>query len=86
MTVNQKKLEQLINLNTCVRSPLCIQGGTIGCCMYVQGGTIGCCMYVQQFFVCICECSLATENTEHMMQCTFLAKPCSLDDLNLSTI
>ena len=30
----------------------------------------------------ICECGLATENTAHMMQCTLLAQPCSLDDLN----
>ena len=29
-----------------------------------------------------CECGLATENTTHMMQCTLLAQPCSLDDLN----
>ena len=29
-----------------------------------------------------CECGLATENTAHMMQCTLLAHPCSLDDLN----
>ena len=29
-----------------------------------------------------CECGLATENTAHMMQCTLLARPCSLDDLN----
>ena len=29
-----------------------------------------------------CECGLATENTAHMMQCTLLALPCSLDDLN----
>ena len=29
-----------------------------------------------------CECGLATENTAHMMQCTLLAQPCSLDDLN----
>ena len=29
-----------------------------------------------------CECGLATENTAHMMQCTLLAEPCSLDDLN----
>ena len=29
-----------------------------------------------------CECSLATENTANMMQCTLLARPCSLDDLN----
>ena len=29
-----------------------------------------------------CECSLATENTAHMMQCILLAQPCSLDDLN----
>ena len=28
------------------------------------------------------ECGLATENTAHMMQCTILAQPCSLDDLN----
>ena len=29
-----------------------------------------------------CESGLATENTAHMMQCTLLAQPCSLDDLN----
>ena len=29
-----------------------------------------------------CECCLVTENTAHMMQCTLLAQPCSLDDLN----
>ena len=29
-----------------------------------------------------CECGLATENTAPMMQCTLLAQPCSLDDLN----
>ena len=29
-----------------------------------------------------CECGLATENTTLMMQCTLLAQPCSLDDLN----
>ena len=29
-----------------------------------------------------CECRLATGNTEHMMQYTLLAQPCSLDDLN----
>ena len=29
-----------------------------------------------------CECGLATENTAYMMQCTLLAQPCSLDDLN----
>ena len=29
-----------------------------------------------------CECGLATENTAHMMRCTLLAQPCSLDDLN----
>ena len=29
-----------------------------------------------------CECGLATENTVHMMQCTLLAQPCSLDALN----
>ena len=29
-----------------------------------------------------CECGLATENTAHMMQCTLLALPFSLDDLN----
>ena len=29
-----------------------------------------------------CECGLATENTAHMMQCTLLEQPCSLDDLN----
>ena len=29
-----------------------------------------------------CECGLATENTAHMMQCTLLARPCSLDDIN----
>ena len=30
----------------------------------------------------MCDCRLATENTAHMMQCTLLALPCSLDDLN----
>ena len=29
-----------------------------------------------------CECGLATGNTAHMMQCTLLALPCSMDDLN----
>ena len=29
-----------------------------------------------------CECVLATENNAHMMQCTLLARPCSLGDLN----
>ena len=29
-----------------------------------------------------CECALATENTAHMLQCTLLAKPCSLNDFN----
>ena len=29
-----------------------------------------------------CECGLATENTAHMMKCTLLEQPCSLDDLN----
>ena len=29
-----------------------------------------------------CECDLETENTAHMIQCTLLAQPCSLDDLN----
>ena len=29
-----------------------------------------------------CECGIATENTAHMMQCTLIARPCSLDDLN----
>ena len=29
-----------------------------------------------------CECGLATESTAHMMQCTLLAQPCSLDGLN----
>ena len=29
-----------------------------------------------------CECGLATEHTTHMMQCTLLEQPCSLDDLN----
>ena len=29
-----------------------------------------------------CECGMVTENTEHMMQCTLLAQPCSLDDLS----
>ena len=29
-----------------------------------------------------CECGLATENTAHMMQCTLLSQPYSLDDLN----
>ena len=28
------------------------------------------------------ECGLATENTAHMMQCTLLEQPCSLDVLN----
>ena len=28
------------------------------------------------------ECGLATENTAHIMQCTLLARPCSLDDLS----
>ena len=28
-----------------------------------------------------CECGLASGNTTHMMQCTLLAWPCSLDDL-----
>ena len=28
-----------------------------------------------------CECGLATENTSHMLQCTLLAYPCTLDDL-----
>ena len=28
-----------------------------------------------------CECGLATENTSHMLQCTLLAHPCTLDDL-----
>ena len=32
--------------------------------------------------VTTCECGLATENTAHMMQCTLLEQPCSLDDLN----
>ena len=27
-----------------------------------------------------CECGLATENTSHMLQCTLLAHPCTLDD------
>ena len=31
-----------------------------------------------------CECGLATENTAHMMQCTLLALPCSLDHLTVS--
>ena len=30
----------------------------------------------------MCECGLATENTTPMMQCTLLARTCSLDDLN----
>ena len=29
-----------------------------------------------------CVCSLATENTAHMIQCTLLARPCTLDDLS----
>ena len=29
-----------------------------------------------------CECGLATENTTHMLQCTLIAQPCSLDDPN----
>ena len=28
-----------------------------------------------------CECGLATENTSHMLQCTLLAQPCTMDDL-----
>ena len=28
-----------------------------------------------------CECGLTTENTSHMLQCTLLAHPCTLDDL-----
>ena len=28
------------------------------------------------------ECGLATENIAHMMQCTLLTQPCSLDDIN----
>ena len=28
-----------------------------------------------------CECGLATENTSHMLPCTLLAHPCTLDDL-----
>ena len=28
-----------------------------------------------------CECGLATENTSHMLQCTLLALPCTMDDL-----
>ena len=28
-----------------------------------------------------CECGLATENTSHMLQCSLLAHPCTLDDL-----
>ena len=28
-----------------------------------------------------CECGLETENTSHMLQCTLLAHPCTLDDL-----
>ena len=28
-----------------------------------------------------CECGLATENTSHMLQCTLLAHPCTMDDL-----
>ena len=28
-----------------------------------------------------CECGLATENTSHMLQCTLLAHPCTLDEL-----
>ena len=29
-----------------------------------------------------CECGLATKNTAHMLQCTLLARPCTLDDLS----
>ena len=29
-----------------------------------------------------CECGLATENAAHMLQCTLLARPCTLDDLS----
>ena len=36
---------------------------------YFDGGTIG-------------ECGLATENTAHMLQCTLLARCCTLDDLS----
>ena len=32
-----------------------------------------------------CKCGLATENAAHMMQCTLLAQPCSLDELNKFT-
>ena len=28
-----------------------------------------------------CECGMATENTSHMLQCTLLAHPCTMDDL-----
>ena len=28
-----------------------------------------------------CECGLVTENTSHMLQCTLLAHPCTMDDL-----
>ena len=28
-----------------------------------------------------CECGLVTENSSHMLQCTLLAHPCTLDDL-----
>ena len=28
-----------------------------------------------------CECGLAAESTSHMLQCSFLAHPCALDDL-----
>ena len=38
-------------------------------CRYYEGDTT-------------CEYGLATENTAHMMQCSLLAQPCSLDDLN----
>ena len=38
-------------------------------CGYFEGDTM-------------CECGLATENTAYMMQCTLLARSCSLDDLN----
>ena len=29
-----------------------------------------------------CVCGLETENTAHMLQCTLLARPCTLDDLS----
>ena len=29
-----------------------------------------------------CECGLATENTAHLLQCTLIARPCTLDDFS----